>query len=235
MALDYPNNFDVPAFPAGRPIAISRFMAIASAIVLVLVLFMCAILLWAVRSKQIDPFIVSIDKLTGQWTVIAHSHESGPIEYNALESVQESVLGNFTEKWFTISGTPDENTRMWQTCDRKSDCGDASTRPYGDITCQMYCLGGEELFSTFIYDIVPGYQERVANGERWAIDKTQIQMENIGDVNANGGTWRISATVQSNINGNMDIIAFAKIARNLENYPQTLGYYVADFNAYKIN
>lgn len=60
-------------------------------------------------------------------------------------------------------------------------------------------------------------------------------MEPADNITANGGTWRITATVQSNISGAIDIIAFAKIARNTSSYPQTLGYYVADFNAYKIN
>ena len=33
----------------------------------------------------------------------------------------------------------------------------------------------------------------------------------------------------------VDILAYASIIRNLEAYPQTLGYYIEDFNAYKIS
>lgn len=232
--MNYPSDFDAPAFPAGRSIAISRFMAIASCVMFLLVIFMCALLLWAVRSQRVDPFIVSINNITGQWTTLDHSHKNGPIEYTALESLQQSVLGNFVANWFTISGDDAANERMWKTCERRDDYGINATRPYGDTTCALYCASGGELFARLIKDIVPGYQLRVANGERWMVDKAQIQMQPAGEINENGGTWRVLATIQSNINGDMTVIGFAKIVRNIDSYPLTLGYYVADFNAYKI-
>ena len=235
MSREYPSNFDTPAFPAGKSVALARFMAIASCVMFLLVIFMCGLVLWGARSQRIDPFIVSIDNLTGQWTVVGHSHENGPIEYSALESIQESVIGNFAADWFAISGDDDENNRIWKTCDRDVDCGDNNTRPYGDKTCELYCISGEDLFSKFVYDVIPDYQMRVENGERWIIDKSEIQLEPAGDITVNGGTWRMSATIQSNINGDINIVAFIKVARNTDKYSQTLGYYVADFNAYKIN
>ena len=213
---------------------ISRAMAIVSCVMFLLVIFMCAMLLWATRSQRIDPFIVTIDGLTGQWQTLDHSHNNGPIEYTALESLQESVLGNFAMAWFTISDNDDENTRTWQTCDRNTDCVN-DVRPYGDLTCALYCITGENLFTEFTYNVIPDYQSRRTMGERWVIDRAQILIEPAGEIRENGGTWRMTATIQSNINGQMDIVAFAKVARNMERYPQTLGYYVADFNAYKIN
>lgn len=233
--MDYPNDFNTPAFPAGSRIAISRFMAIASCVLFVVIIFMCALLLWAVRSQRVDPFIVSVDEITGQWNIVGHSDGNGPLEYPYLWSLQQSVIADFTADWLSISTNPSENEAVWKTCDRKTDCSTESTLPYGDKSCSLFCISGEDLFSDFVYDIVPDYQERVSNGERWVVDKTAIQMEPAGTINDNGGTWRVSATVQSNINGDMNIIAFVKVVRNPSLYPQTLGYYVADFNAYKIN
>ncbi len=233
--MDYPSNFNTPAFPAGSRIAISRFMAIASCVLFVLIIFMCAMLLWATRSQRIDPFIVSIDDVTGQWNVIGHSHDNGPIEYPALWSVQQAVVGNFTENWFTISSDSSINEAIWKTCKRSESCGAESIRPYDDKSCSLFCVTGEELFSRFIYDVIPDYQIRVSNGERWVLDKSTIQIEPVDQIKDVGGTWKINATVQSNISGDMDIVAFVKVARNVSSYPQTLGYYVADFNAYKMN
>lgn len=233
--MDYPSNFNTPAFPAGPRIAVSRFMAIASCVLFLLIVFMCAILLWATRSQSIDPFIVSIDSLTGQWTVVGHSHGNKPIEYPVLWSMQQSVVGNFTVNWFTISENLEENEAIWQTCERMTDCGMESKIAYDDKTCALFCNAGDGLFSRFIYDVIPDYQNRVSNGEHWVLDKTEIQIEPAGEIKEVGGTWKIYATVYSNISGNIEVVAFAKVARNLTSYPKTLGYYVADFNAYKIN
>ena len=233
--MDYPNYFNTPAFPAGPRIAISRFMAIASCVVFVVIIFVCILLLWAVRSQRVDPFIVSVNSFTGQWAVVGHSHGNGPMEYPAIQSIQQSVIAEFAENWFTISEQTDINEALWKTCNRTDDCGMNNDLAYDDPSCALFCKSGEELFSRFIYDVVPNYQERVAAGEYWFVDKTQFQIEPAGQISDNGGTWRILATVQSNISGNINIIAFAKVARNIEIYPQTLGYYVADFNAYKIN
>ncbi len=232
--MEYPSDFNTPAFPAGKSVAIARFMAIGSCVLFVLVLFMCAMLFWAARSQRIDPFIVSVDNFTGQWTVVGHTHGNGPIEYPVIQSLQESMLGNFTADWFTISDES-ENNAMWQTCERTEACKTDNTFAYGDKTCALFCASGQDLFSQFIYNVVPDYQERVANGEQWTVNKNKIYMEPVGRVSENGGTWRIKTTIQSNISGNIDVIAFAKVARNTSLYPQTLGYYVADFNAYKIN
>lgn len=101
--------------------------------------------------------------------------------------------------------------------------------------CSLFCTSGEEVFSDFIYNVVPEYQERVSAGERWIVDKTTIQIEPAGQIKETGGTWRLSAKIQSNVSGDINVIAFVKVARNMSSYPQTLGYYIADFNAYKIN
>ena len=50
----------------------------------------------------------------------------------------------------------------------------------------------------------------------------------------NGGIWRVQASVWSNINASFDVVAFVRVARAAGKYPMTMGYYVTDFNAYRI-
>ena len=216
--MDYPDDFNTPAFPAGPSIAISRFMAIASSVLFVVIIFVCIILLWAMRSQRIDPFIVSVNEFTGQWVVMHHSHGNNPFqfEYTAIKSMQESVVGNFTANWFTISENVADNDAMWQTCNRTQECGNESNLKYGDKTCALFCASGEDLFSRFIYNVVPDYQKRVAAGERWIVDKTQIQIEPAAEITESGGTWNIFVTVQSNINGEMQVLGFVKVVLNTE-------------------
>lgn len=233
--MEYPSDFETPAFPAGKRIAISRFMTIGVAILSLLILFMCGIIFWTSRSQSIDPFIVSIDNLTGNWTVISNSHNNAPIEYSALRSLQEAVVGKFTSNWLTISADEATNEKIWKTCDRETSCTGEKAPAYGNNECALFCAAGEKVFSKFVYDIVPDYQNRVAAGESWTVDKTTIMIEPASTISENGGTWRIRASIQSSVSGEIDIIAFAKITRNTRTYPQTLGYYVEDFNAYKIN
>lgn len=231
--MDYPGSFDTPAFPAGKRIAVSRFMAIGISAMFFLIIFACGLLIWSVRSQRVDPFLISINNLTGQWSIVGHPH--GQLQHNAMRTMQESVVGNFAADWFTISSDADENTAMWQTCDRDEYCQTDDILTYGDKTCALYCAAGEDIFSRFIYNVVPDYQNRAAAGERITLNMETIQIEPMGQVNENGGTWRLTATVQSNLSGETNIIAFAKVARDTKFYPRTLGFYVADFNAYNIN
>jgi hypothetical protein len=57
----------------------------------------------------------------------------------------------------------------------------------------------------------------------------------IGEIKDIGGTWQVRATIITNASQQIDILAYAKVERNQDLYPQTLGYYIADFNAYKVN
>lgn len=235
MQLDYPSDFNVPAFPAGSRIAVSRFMGIVSCVLFVVIVFVCVLLLWGVRSQRIDPFIVTIDELTGSWSVVGHTHGNAPRQYSAANLMQQSVVVKFAAHWFTISDDATENDTIWNICDRTKDCGIESGLKYGDEACAMYCISGDDMFIDFLYNVVPKYQIRFNAGETWFIDKTAIKIEPAGTITDLGGTWRISADVLSNLSGRIQIVAFAKVAVNTQKYPQTLGFYVADFNAYKIN
>lgn len=234
--MEYPNNFDVPAFPAGKRIAISRFMAIGVSILCLVSIFMCGLIFWTYRSQKFDPIIVSINPETSQWTVIKNSNFQAPVEYSVTRTLQESVINNFITKWFLINANETENENLWKLCDRKNECNGVKKASYTDNSCAIFCVTGEELFSSFTYDIVPDYQERFANGETWLIDNANIQIEPASKISESGGMWKIEAKIISNISEPINIVAFAKVVRSsdISKYQMTMGYYVADFNAYKI-
>ncbi len=229
--MEYPDNFDTPAFPAGKRIAVSRLFAILTSGLFVAILGVCGLLMWTTRSATVDPFIISVDKITGAWSVVGHSH--GRIEYSASRTMQESVIANFARDWFTV-GTDSENNALWQTCDRERVCMSDNAPAHTDGVCALYCAAGDDVFNRFLYNVVPAWAEIAANGGRVSLNMAYLQITPIGAITDVGGTWQISATV-STPDGDMQIIAFAKVARLESRYPRTLGYYIADFNTYRIN
>ena len=68
---------------------------------------------------------------------------------------------------------------------------------------------------------------------RSVIDST-IQITPMSNASESGGTWRVTFTLMTTDMGNIDIVAFARVARTANMNPLTLGFYVADFNAYVV-
>ncbi len=229
--LDYPDNFETPAFPAGKRIAVSRMMAIATSVAFFLIVCVCGLIIWTTRGATVEPFIISIDKITGAWSIVGHPH--GQMAYSATRTMQESVIANFTRDWFTVSGDAD-NIAMWQSCEREQ-CRSDDAPAHTDKTCAMYCAASDSVFNTFVYNVIPNWQDVAARGGRMTVDTTSMQIAPIGQITKNGGTWSIQATVSSTLDGDMQIIAFAKVARQTSWYPRTLGYYIAGFNTYRLN
>lgn len=250
----YPDDFDTSSFPAGKQISVSRAVGIAIMVVFLLIICACGILLWAQKSAQIHPFLISINNITGQWQVVGHHHHDTK-EITTTQALQESVIGKFLEYRFWITDVPVFNDNIWALCDRKTDCNpenkkgldaqvcqemglDVETCATIDMkteTCSLYCLSGDGLFSDFISDVIPAYQEYVQSGETWTPDMSSVQMLPMGDITEMGGVWQIRMTIKSSLHGSIQILAYANVLNNPELYPKTLGYYVADFNAYKLN
>ena len=82
---------------------------------------------------------------------------------------------------------------------------------------------------------MPVYQISVMAGEMLGLDMASLQISPVGDFTENGGIWKVRAVIKSSLANPIDVLAYAKVERNIDVYPQTLGYYVADFNAYKMN
>lgn len=230
----YPDEFNTSTFPAGPRIASTRMLSIFIMVVFFLIICSCGLLLWVQRSTQVHPFLVSINSITGQWEIVGHQH--GRVrELSTDQTLQESLVGKFVRNWFWIAENQDVNTARWDRCDRADDCAPENKSGVETGACGIYCLTGDEMFSHFLTDVKPGYQSRVLDGETWRVDMSSIQILPVGDVVPAGGTWQIRAKIISNKTAPITVLAYATIGRDMDAYPQTLGYYVAGFNAYKMN
>jgi hypothetical protein len=229
--VDYPGNFEIPVFPAGKRIAISRFMAIATLVSFLIIIFLCGILIWSARSDRLNPFMISANLVTGEWQVVGRSDTT--TDYSVEYTMQESVAGNFVKDWFKISSTPVANEVAWKQCDRAT-CGSGDGLMFGTRQCAIYCSVSDEVFSRFFYNTLPTYQARAENGEVWYVNDNDITISPAGQVGPVGGTWEVRAIVSSETTEDFAIIAFIKIARNNNFYPKTMGYYIADFNSYRM-
>lgn len=235
--LQYPDNFDTPTFPAGRRIALSRFVAIGNMVMFLIALFLCILVGWAVRSRSVDPFVISVDQTTGAWTIVGHSH--GQFEYSAYRTLQESVAIQFVRDWFTISANNAENAANWNgNCDRATQC-DAGIADSN--ACTIFCACDDDVFESFVKNTLPQYRIRTEYGEYWTVDVTGIRTEPVSEITSNGGKWRVRATVNTTqwtidgmTNGEMEIIAFITVARSAMNHARTMGYYISEFNSYVI-
>ena len=232
--LVYPDEFETSTFPAGKRIAVSRSVSIAIMVIFLLILFACGLLLWVQKSVHVHPFLVSINEITGQWSVVGHQHTDIK-EVTTAQTLQESVIGKFMTYRFYITDDTAFNENIWQSCDRSVDCNPANKTGMESRYCALYCLSGDEEYNDFVTDVIPGYQGRVANGEMWTLDMSSLQITQVGPFSITGGVWQVRATVNSSMFGPINILAYANVAQDLAVYPQTFGYYVADFNAYKIN
>ncbi|MFQ6729912.1 MAG: VirB8/TrbF family protein [Alphaproteobacteria bacterium] len=250
----YPDDFDTSSFPAGKQISVSRAIGIATMVVFLLIIFACVFLLWAQKSAHVHPFLVSINNITGRWEIVGH-HHSDTKEITTTQALQESVIGKFLEYRFWITDDAVFNDNIWQTCDRTKDCNpenkkglsaqvchemglDSETCATIDMkteTCALYCLSGNNLHSDFVSDIVPTFQAYAQAGDTWVPDMSSVHMLPIGKITETGGVWQIRMTINSKLYGAIHVLAYANVLRSLDFYPKTLGYYVAEFNAYKIN
>ena len=250
----YPDEFDTSTFPAGKQLAVSRAVGIAIMVVFLLIIFACGFLLCAKKSSHIHPFLVSINDVTGQWDVVGHQHTETK-EITTTQSLQESVIGKFLEYRFRITDDMKFNLNIWQFCDRKKYCNpetkiglsaeecetlNISSEICSQIylkseTCALYCLSSDAVHKVFSNSVLETYKKSIEIGETWTPDMSTVQMLPLSDITATGGTWQIRLTIKSNLFGKIRILAYAQVSRNQESYPQTLGYSITNFNAYKIN
>lgn len=234
VALRYPDEFEVPTFPAGKYIAFTRWVSTAILSVFLLIVFACGVLLWTQKSIKIHPFLVSIDEITGQWNIVGHKHKEQHV-FSTTYTLQESVVGEFVKYWFLVSNQEKINEMLWASCERIAQCSVAlNTNDVAD-ECAIYCLSADSVYNTFLNNVVPGYKARVSNNDYLVINPDTLKMQPLGEISDMGGSWQISVDVLSTVDGApMEIRAYAVVGRNNEIYPKTLGYYIADFNAYRI-
>ena len=231
--MDYPNDFDTPAFPAGKALAFSRTVAIWISIVFFLIIALCAFVVYTTRLKQNYPFLIAVNPITNEWDVVTYPGKNTKEIIYEHQIIQEKLVNNYVKNWFTISGNQSENEEKWKEC-TIADCDEPEQFSPNNTKCFMFCYSSEDLFTQFQKKILPEYRARVSQGtETWTVTDMRITpSENISE---SGSFWQVYFFVNSSVSGPIDVVAFVDIARNEDLYPATLGYYVKDFNAYKMS
>ncbi len=229
--MDYPNNFDNPVFPTMRRLALSRILSVWTLVAFFIAVVLCGFLIWSYSSIRAVPYMISIDDSSIEWSAI--SEKTKHREVPSYQVMQEYVVGNFARKWFAISGDKTENDSKWCRCSAEI-CNNYDINSDNKSKCDICCGSSPVLYATFVSDVLPDYTARSLNGETWVLDINSITITPESNVTESGGNWHLRAVLNSSISGSIKIEAYADIQKSGRDYPLTFGYYVADFNAYKV-
>lgn len=228
--MEYPNDFDVPSFSAGKTVAFSRGISVWISVVFFLIIAACGFVLLGIHLKKNYPFIISVDPITDEWTVIAYPHENEE-KIQQYQIIQEKLVRDYVTNWFTISDNPNLNEMRWKSCSI-DDCADPAQFKPDNINCAIACKSSISLFEDFTKMVLPEYQARVNTGaERWTVGRMLITPQN--KPSEKSSNWQVITDITSNISGTFTVLSFVEIKRDVNMYPATFGYYVEDFNAYR--
>jgi hypothetical protein len=75
----------------------------------------------------------------------------------------------------------------------------------------------------------------LVSGVQYMLDINSVNITKISESADTGNVWQINAQLLSNISAPVQILAYATVMKDTENYPKTMGYYIASSNTYKIN
>jgi len=228
--LNYPNDFDTPTFPAGKTIAFSRSVSIWISIVFFLIVVSCGLVLLLNSSKRNYPFLISTDPLTSEWTVVAYPEKDIKITRDKI--IQETLVRNYVIYWFSINKNNMINEAMWQQCE-PSDCENPDQYNPKNYKCTLFCNSSEELFQQFYNKVLPEYRDRI-NQASEVINVVSQLITPPTDNNNKTFVWQSYVTLESSVNKLFNVLAFVELGYNPGTHPATLGYYVKDFNAYRI-
>ncbi|MFQ6759916.1 MAG: hypothetical protein ACLRFM_00735 [Alphaproteobacteria bacterium] len=228
--MTYPDDFNTPAYPAGKYVAISRFMAVSVMVLFFLIVCLCGVILWAKKSQGTSPFLISISPGGERWTLV--SHENHVNQMPVYFVLQESVLNKFAHYWFTVSDNILENGAVWSgDCSRDSD----ECRTEDTTTCAIYCDSNDAVYGNFKKDVLPIYEDMESNDAAiWRVASVSARPVDFRAITENGGTWRLTVHVDTD---GVDTVffGFARVGFNPIEYPKTMGYYISDFNMFRMN
>lgn len=238
--MDYPNGFDIKSFLAGKTIALSRTFAIWISIAFFLIVAMCVFLLLGMHFKKNYPFLISVDPFTEEWSVITYPGKSEKESVQQYQIVQEKLVHDFVTNWFTISADEKTNEARWQQCDTE-ECAQSEQFNPDNIKCAMSCKSDSSVFETFEKNVLPDYKTYANSGGKWVVNKMLITPPYVPKsdkrkkvVNTTTGTWQVVVSIQPSMSAPFDALVFITIEQDLDKYPATFGYYIANFNSYRI-
>lgn len=232
--MDYPEDFNTSALPAGGRLALSRTVGIWIAVSLFLIICCGVAIPWLVKNKTIDPFVIYVNAPQGEWRLIGRSDTMRALPY--YDAAQRALIGVFASKWFSIDQNNSFNESNWASCTRAQICPTQipTTQNTAEF-CGLYCLGGEDVYHTFVSQVMPVYQAVADFGDEWRLNTGTLMIMPNGDIDDKGGSWTLRGRVYSRQQnaGYFNVVAYVAVARDIEKYPQTLGFYVTQFNAYR--
>lgn len=231
--MEYPNDFNVSAFPAGKTLAVSRAMGIGISIMCFLAICLCGLLLWLSHSQTIKPVVIAVNQQGTEWRVI-NSDNNNLVKQPTEYAIQESVIANFVQDWFTVSQNNEQNERLWQYCRDDNACINSAFGMYGDKTCAIMCTSGTGVYSEFVRVVLPQYRANAKSGIYLKMIPGTLRITPVTDFKVAGGTWKITGTVLTT-NGHFNILAYATISRDMSKYGSTMGYFVEKFSSYRVN
>ena len=198
-----------------------------------IIVCLCGLLVWTIRSARMEPYIISTGDNNEQWRVSMAGGENPETEMTDAQVFQQSLIWRFVRNWFGISPNHDTNAAIWATdCKREYCASDAADTRH----CAIFCATGDEQFRRFSENVLPQYTEFEKAGSTWFPVADSMRIDPVGRVTDAGGTWRIRLTILTDgATGAMDIVAFATVARATKFYSKTMGYYINDFNAYRVS
>lgn len=229
--MNYPNDFNIPTFPAGKTVAFSRSVSVWIGVVAFLIICACGLMLLLVHSENNYPFLISTDPITSDWTVVAYPEKTKKIV--TTEIVQENLVRNYVEYWFTIDKDNAVNESLWQKCPNTACEALEQYDPTNKI-CALFCLSGQDLFQQFTEKIVPEYRARIQQKSETIRVVSQLitpPAKNQGATNV----WQSYAELDSSLNGRFSVLIFIELGYDKKMHPATLGYYVKDFNSYRMS
>lgn len=178
------------------------------------------------------PFLISVDPITNEWNVVTYPNKDAKNITPQYQVIQEKLVSDYVMNWFTISKNQKINNQRWQRCEPE-DCDLPEQFRPNNIECFLFCNSSTNLFEQFENKVTPEYVARVdERAEEWNVEIKNIMINSVGE---NGGFWQVYFVVHSTINGPFDVLAFVKTARSVDSHTATLGYYVDDFNAYRMS
>lgn len=229
--MNYPNDFDTPAFPAGKTVAYTRDVSVRIAVIFVLVICTCGLLTLLMRAMNNYPFLISTDPITSDWNVVAYP--GNKLEFTSDYAIQENLVNHYVSYWFDIHKNNFINEYVWKKCS-ESDCLRPEQYYLLNANCALYCTSGETLFKRFQENIVPEYMARIELKSETTKFYPLVITPPLDDEKTQR-IWKVYGILESSVNGTFDVTAFIELGRekNIVKYPATMGYYVADFNSYR--
>ena len=229
--MKYPDDFNTPAFPAGKFVAVSRFMATAIMVVFFVIICLCGLIFWVKKTQDVSPFLISISPNGERWTMVAHDNHKAEIP--AYYVLQESLLNKFAHNWFTISGDADINRATWANC---TGTRQVCQENIDTNTCAIYCACDGSVFSSFERVVLPVYNELMNNNAAvWSVVDVRIApVDSIDSIKEQGGLWKLNVAVQTD-NGIVNFMGYARTGLDATQHAKTMGYYVTEFNMYRMN